>query len=83
MSLAAVEAKAFVPATDIALSMKCYEALGFEIPFASDDLAYVRHGQTSFQASSDAAFARAFQMSCGSLRRTSRGRMVSDTTVTR
>ena len=48
MNLATVEMKAFVPARDFAESTAFYEALGFEIPWSSDDLAYVRHGDTSF-----------------------------------
>ena len=48
MNLAAVEIKAFVPARSLADSIAFYEALGFEVPWRSDDLAYVRHGETSF-----------------------------------
>jgi catechol 2,3-dioxygenase-like lactoylglutathione lyase family enzyme len=48
MNLATVEMKAFVPARDFVASKAFYEALGFEVPWASDDLAYVRHGRTSF-----------------------------------
>ena len=48
MNLTAVEIKAFVPASDFAVSKAFYEALGFEIPWSSDGLAYVRHGETSF-----------------------------------
>lgn len=48
MNLAAVEIKAFVPARELAHSMAFYTQLGFEIPWSSDDLAYVRHGGTSF-----------------------------------
>ena len=48
MNLAAVEIKAFVPARDFAVSKAFYTTLGFEIPWSSDDLAYVRHGATSF-----------------------------------
>ena len=48
MNLAAVEIKAFVPATDFGVSKQFYRDLGFEIPWSSDDLAYVRHGETSF-----------------------------------
>lgn len=47
-SLATVEIKPFVPAADFALSKQFYEALGFEISWSSDDLAYVRHGESSF-----------------------------------
>lgn len=64
MNLAAVEIKAFVPATDFELSKDFYTALGFEIPWSSDDLAYVRHGNTSFllQAFNDPAFIKNYQM---------------------
>ena len=48
MNLAAVEIKAFVPARDFAVSKAFYLALGFEVPWSSDELAYVRHGETSF-----------------------------------
>ena len=48
LNLRTVEAKAFVPARDFALSKRFYLALGFEIPWSSDDLAYVRHGDSSF-----------------------------------
>lgn len=48
MNLHAVEIKAFVPARDMSVSMAFYEALGFEIPWAADDLAYVRFESTSF-----------------------------------
>jgi catechol 2,3-dioxygenase-like lactoylglutathione lyase family enzyme len=64
MNLDPVEIKAFVPATDFELSRHFYLALGFEVPWADDRLAYVRHGHVSFllQALDDAAFARQFQM---------------------
>jgi hypothetical protein len=64
MSLAAVEIKAFVPATDFAQSKDFYIALGFEIPWSSDELAYVRFGETSFlrQAFSAPEFVKNFQM---------------------
>jgi hypothetical protein len=64
LNLAAVEVKAFVPATDLALSMEFYVALGFEIPWSSEDLAYVRHGGTSFllQAFNEPGFIKNFQM---------------------
>lgn len=48
MNLTAVEIKAFVPARDFDASKAFYVALGFEVPWSSDDLAYVRHGDTSF-----------------------------------
>ena len=64
MNLAAIEIKAFVPAADFALSKEFYVALGFEIPWSSEDLAYVRHGETSFllQAYNEPAFIKNFQM---------------------
>ena len=43
-----VEIKAFVPARDFALSKRFYQDLGFEVAWSSDDLAYVRHGTSSF-----------------------------------
>ena len=48
MNLAAVEIKAFVPSLDFERSKQFYLALGFEIPWASENLAYVRHDVTSF-----------------------------------
>jgi catechol 2,3-dioxygenase-like lactoylglutathione lyase family enzyme len=48
VNLAAVEIKAFVPSRDFEKSKQFYLALGFEIPWSSEDLAYVRHGETSF-----------------------------------
>ena len=48
MNLATVEIKAFVPSRDFEQSKKFYLALGFEIPWSAEDLAYVRYGDTSF-----------------------------------
>ncbi len=48
MNLTAVEIKAFVPARDLDASLAYYLALGFLVPWASPDLAYVKHGETSF-----------------------------------
>ena len=64
MNLSAIEIKAFVPAKDLARSIAFYKALGFEVHWSSDDLAYVRHGDTSFllQAFDEPAFARNYQM---------------------
>ena len=64
MNLATVEIKAFVPAIDFEKSKQFYLALGFEVPWSSEDLAYVRHGETSFllQAFDDPAFVKNFQM---------------------
>jgi len=44
----AVEIKAFVPARDFALSKRFYEDLGFTVAWSSEDLAYLRHGESSF-----------------------------------
>ena len=64
MNLVAAEIKAFVPAADFALSKEFYVALGFEIPWSSEDLAYVRHGETSFllQSFNEPGFIKNFQM---------------------
>jgi catechol 2,3-dioxygenase-like lactoylglutathione lyase family enzyme len=43
-----VEIKAFVPARDFELSKRFYADLGFEIAWSSDDLAYLRAGNSSF-----------------------------------
>ena len=43
-----VEAKAFVPARDFALSKQFYQDLGFVLAWSSDDLAYLRHGNSTF-----------------------------------
>lgn len=48
MNLAITEIKAFVPASDFAKSKAFYAAIGFEIPWSSDDLAYLRHGEAAF-----------------------------------
>jgi uncharacterized glyoxalase superfamily protein PhnB len=64
MTLTAIEIKAFVPAADFAMSKQFYLALGFEIAWSSEDLAYVRYGGTSFllQAFHEPAFIKNFQM---------------------
>lgn len=64
MNLTTVEAKPFVPATDFQRSKQFYLALGFEIPWSDENLAYVRHGHTSFllQAFDEPAFSAKFQM---------------------
>lgn len=64
MNLTTVEVKAFVPAADFSLSKSFYFALGFEIPWSSEDLAYVRYGETSFllQAFDEPEFIKNFQM---------------------
>ena len=43
-----VEAKAFVPARDFALSKQFYQDLVFVLAWSSDDLAYLRHGNSTF-----------------------------------
>jgi len=64
MNLAAIEIKAFIPSRDFAQSKAFYLALGFEIPWSSDDLAYVRFEDTSFllQAFYEPEHANNFQM---------------------
>ena len=47
-NLATIEAKAFVPARDFALSKRFYQDLGFDLAWSDDDLAYLRHGNSSF-----------------------------------
>ena len=47
-NLTTVEVKAFVPARDFALSKQFYQDLGFELAWSDDDLAYMRHGNSSF-----------------------------------
>jgi catechol 2,3-dioxygenase-like lactoylglutathione lyase family enzyme len=46
--MATVEVKAFVPSRDFALSKQFYQDLGFVVAWSSDDLAYLRHGNSSF-----------------------------------
>jgi len=48
MNLNTVEIKAFVPSSDLAVSVAFYRTLGFEIVWANDAMAYVRHGSGSF-----------------------------------
>lgn len=64
MNLTAIEIKAFVPSRDFERSKEFYLALGFEIPWSDDSLAYVRHGETSFllQAFHEPSHASNFQM---------------------
>jgi hypothetical protein len=47
-NLTTVEVKAFLPARDFALSKQFYQDLGFELAWSNDDLAYMRHGNSSF-----------------------------------
>jgi len=43
-----IEAKAYVPAKDFAVSKRFYQDLGFDLVWSSDDLAYLRRGNSSF-----------------------------------
>ena len=63
-NLATIEAKAFVPARDFALSKRFYQDLGFELAWSSDHLAYLRHGNSAFllQNFSNAEHADNFMM---------------------
>jgi len=47
-NMAVIEVKAFVPARDYALSKQFYQDLGFDLVWATADLAYFRHGAGSF-----------------------------------
>jgi catechol 2,3-dioxygenase-like lactoylglutathione lyase family enzyme len=47
-NMTTVEIKAFVPSSDFALSKRFYQDLGFELAWSSEDLAYFRHGPSSF-----------------------------------
>ena len=64
MNLNVVEIKAFVPAADLEVSKQFYLALGFQIPWSDDDMAYLHYGATSFllQAFNEPAFIKNFQM---------------------
>jgi len=64
MNLTAVEAKPFVPASDFERAKEFYLAVGFDIRWTSEDLAYVRHGQAAFllQAFDHPAFIENFHM---------------------
>lgn len=46
--LETIELKAFVPAIDFTLSQRFYEDLGFNIPWTSDELAYLSFGNCTF-----------------------------------
>ncbi|WP_309713299.1 VOC family protein [Armatimonas sp.] len=48
MNLNPVEIKAFVPALDFTISKAFYEAIGFEIKFTDNELAYLLCGNCSF-----------------------------------
>ena len=47
-NMTTVEAKAYVPSKDFALSKQFYQDLGFDLAWSSEDLAYLRHGRSSF-----------------------------------
>ena len=47
-NMTTIEAKAFVPSRDFALSKQFYQDLGFDLAWSSEDLAYLRHGNSSF-----------------------------------
>jgi hypothetical protein len=47
-NMTTIEAKAFVPAQDFDLSKRFYQDLGFELAWSSEDLAYLRRGNSSF-----------------------------------
>lgn len=47
-NMTTVEAKAFVPSRDFALSKRFYQDLGFDLAWSSEDLACLRQGNASF-----------------------------------
>jgi len=47
-NMATVEAKAYVPSRDFALCKQFYQDMGFDLAWSSEDLAYFRHGKSSF-----------------------------------
>lgn len=47
-NLTTVELKTFVPAKDFARSREFYQALGFNMPWSDDNMAYMHHGNSSF-----------------------------------
>ena len=47
-NMTTIEAKAYVPSKDFALSKRFYQDLGFDLAWSSEDLAYLRHGNSSF-----------------------------------
>jgi catechol 2,3-dioxygenase-like lactoylglutathione lyase family enzyme len=47
-NLTTIEAKAFVPARDFALSKRFYQDLGFDLEWSDEHLACLRHGNSSF-----------------------------------
>ena len=48
MNLETIELKAFVPAIDFGLGKRFYRDLGFNIPWSSEELAYLYAGNCSF-----------------------------------
>lgn len=48
MNMETIEIKAFVPSRDFELSKRFYRDLGFNIPWSSDELAYLYAGNCSF-----------------------------------
>ena len=47
-NMTTIEAKAFVPSSDFALSKRFYQDLGFGLAWSSEELAYFHHGNSSF-----------------------------------
>src|SRR5262249_60572948 len=47
-NMTTIEAKAYMPSRDFPLSKRFYQDLGFDLVWSSDDLAYFRHGNSSF-----------------------------------
>jgi hypothetical protein len=47
--MATIEAKAFAPARDFDMSKQLYQDLGFELAWANGDLAYIRHGNSTYR----------------------------------
>jgi catechol 2,3-dioxygenase-like lactoylglutathione lyase family enzyme len=47
-TLSTIELKAFVPASDFALSKQFYQDLGFTMSWSDNELAYMHHGTSSF-----------------------------------
>jgi catechol 2,3-dioxygenase-like lactoylglutathione lyase family enzyme len=47
-NMTTIEAKAFVPSRDFALSKRFYQDLSFDLVWSTEDLAYFRHGNSSF-----------------------------------
>lgn len=48
MNLNPVEIKAFIPARDFAYAQAFYEAIGFKVAYADDEIAYLLCGNCSF-----------------------------------